>query len=90
MNTPLPPELAEKINKALSEHLPRFTERNGLRQIDCAIEVIYPLIAAHVAKLAAEICNSKIPTRDGKSMRFRERFECAEAIKRKLGGKDEL
>ena len=50
MIAPLPPELAKKIKKALAEHLRRFTDHTSSRQIQYAIEAVYPLIREHVMR----------------------------------------
>lgn len=92
MTTPPPPELAEKIQEIAAVHAERIEV--SPRVIEDAIREAYPLIAAHVAKRAAEICRNRIevPHGDGTAtLQFRHygNTQCADAIERELGGKDE-
>lgn len=97
MTALLPPELTETIQEIslntanVIDQLfrQRHTHADIQAEIRAALKKAYPLIAAHVAKRAAEICR-RVGDESHCGLNHTIADTCAEAIERELiGGKDE-
>ena len=83
MTAPLPPELAEKLKWIAVCH----RSAPSVEAIMFCFGEAYPLIAAHVAKRAAEICRSGMTADEFYTFYKQIGYDkCAEAIERELIG----